>query len=770
MIFCPCGNTFPARQHLERHGPRQAPDHPELMQMYGDSRSRPEEFEMALTRTTTFSRNADIPTKAPDAGSIRVEHGNAASKPSVHPTAGQTAEPAQYTRGAVTSINEASPSSGGPRSSTPSDTDSEPPTSPSEIKVSTLELISLQHGIDAEQCAREQPSAPEAKEIMEIADQEWPLNEIVDAKIVDNERRLRVRWADSYIHPRYLHRRADGMQYVLIGAQQWEVEHCEEIPTDDNDLRLCIVRWMPTWMPELELRNARGLIDAFDEQARLKAIDRQLNPVKDESPVPELAITQGSRDVQWMGQGEVDEVPYGISGLRFDPQLDREYSGEEFREVLARELKDLRPPYSLWQPEMDQRRLTFRPAYVNRGNPFDLVRREKRRAVMDYICGIEQERQCAHCEGGAGPFPKCVVASNSLNGACANCACSSSAKRCNFHGESESTYSPYSAKLTAVAVHEHWEASRRQLLTPPASSPLTEGVIDIVDDIEYDDDESLSHAERPVDQHRRSSNASANENSERANLSDLTDQELSVVEQTNTARPGQRLSGHSQRSVANGRNGSPIAGDAAGDVSSMRPPLHPSQPSKRPRPSNEERSSFREVENGTSLPLRPAKSPRVSGDPVSSVVRQAQASFCNSSALAIWREDSYRHPGCSQDLEAPCTEFAWSTDFNMSNRSIRQAADRISSGNPFGRSEASHAEVQYILRRCPCTFTQSFRESWEDWTHHTAVGVSQEEFISQFYCYRLNEAMQRFCGDAGEESFSEYEIVRMDGKDIIVID
>lgn len=346
---------------------------------------------------------------------------------------------------AVPSTTEIAPSS----PSTPTNTDLKPPSSPSEVKVSTLELISQRHGIDAEQCSRELPSAPEAMEIMEIMDQEWPVNEIVDAKIVDNERRLRVRWADSYFHPMYLHRRrADGMWYALIDGKQWEVECFEEIITEDDDLKLCIIHWMPTWMPERELGNAQELIDAFDQEPRLKLIEQPSDFVERQSSVSETLSPRASQDGEWVDWDEVGEGQPGIPALRFVPQLDKEYPGAEVREVLARELKDVRPPYSLWQPNMDQRTLAFRPEYVRRGNPFDLIRREKRRAVMDYICGVEQERPCEHCENGSGPFPKCVVAANSLNGACANCACSSSAKRCNFHGQCESTIFLSGAELT----------------------------------------------------------------------------------------------------------------------------------------------------------------------------------------------------------------------------------------------------------------------------------------------------------------------------------
>lgn len=334
------------------------------------------------------------------------------------------------------------------------DVDDHAPPSPSEIRVSTLRMISKKHGIDAEQCAQESPSAPKVVEIMEIQDmeiqdREWPLNGIVDSKMNGNERMLLVHWSDSYFHPQYIHQRVNGCHYVLIdGVEEWDVHSFEEIGAEDDSLRLCLIKWVHTWKPEYELENAPDLVKAFDEKREREQAARRIpsfQPINRRSP--NFAAAVGVQEDALEDLEQVEDDAFEVVAMRFKPEAGKSYRGGDFRNMFARMSWDTREPFNLWRPEADRRALTFRPQFVLKGREYNLQRQERRRAIYDYICGIEQEQQCENCEAGNGPFPKCVVALNSHNGACANCACGATAKICNFHPESEYKRASASAKL-----------------------------------------------------------------------------------------------------------------------------------------------------------------------------------------------------------------------------------------------------------------------------------------------------------------------------------
>lgn len=199
-------------------------------------------------------------------------------------------------------------------------------------------------------------------------------------------------------------------------------------------------------------------------------------------------------------------------------------------------------------------------------------------------------------------------------------------------------------------------------------------------------------------------------------------------------------------------------------------PMLQAQSSKRRHSTDEEPSLPVETGNEESFPFRPAKSTRMTeADSCASGVQNG-AVFCKSSALAIWREDSYRHPGCGSLANAVCIDFAVLAQVNQFDHSSRQAAQRIDSAQPFRRREANPAEVREVLRGCPCSFTQSFHESWEDWTYHTGFECTLEEFLSYFYVDKLNEAMERFQANRVSKPPRHHEIVRIGGKDVIIID
>jgi hypothetical protein len=76
-----------------------------------------------------------------------------------------------------------------------------------------------------------------------------------------------------------------------------------------------------------------------------------------------------------------------------------------------------------------------------------------------------------------------------------------------------------------------------------------------------------------------------------------------------------------------------------------------------------------------------------------------------------------------------------------------QAAARAMSGQHFRASEATDAEVRFIVSKCPCNFVQSFHEAWQTWMelHDGQLDYSKESFLSQHYFKQLSAAMDRFC-------------------------
>lgn len=280
---------------------------------------------------------------------------------------------------------------------------------------------------------------------------------------------------------------------------------------------------------------------------------------------------------------------------------------------------------------------------------------------------------------------------------------------------------------------------------------MPERSTDAIDEVEHVQNHASSRPESPIDWQRIASSAAIVEKSDCDSSPDLSDEGLSDIEGASSVDMFL------------------VRGVTTDDPAPVGSPIRLSRHPKRPPPSDDEIFFTDDVE-GSNLPLRPPKALRASGSPASSAARAPEATFCRSSALAIWREEAYRHPACNQDPEAACTAFVSYMPMDFSGLSKRQIADRILSGPPFKAGEAKHAEVRYILRHCPCSFTQSLREAWECWTHHTGFEFTQERFVSQFYDYRLNEAVERFCQSEDKENVCEYEVVHMDDKVVIVIE
>ena len=311
-----------------------------------------------------------------------------------------------------------------------------PPCSPTEIKVSTWRS---EAGQISSKSAYQTPQEHSGQPFNQIKDQEWPIKEIIGARTKGNEREFEISWNESVFHKIYLNKSEDGKYFVLIEGVKWDIDSHEIVESTDEMLESCIIKWPATWKPERELLNARELINEFDrreaERAAAKTSDEprdSIKPVSGSLPLPQLMQPEALEDWE-----HVPHLPNKVPAMRFKPQAMEKYHGSDFREAFARDLDVSHSFLKHWQPEMDQRGLIFRRRFVDSGREFDLGRGERRRAIFDYICGVEQHRQCEACESGLGPFPKCVVSRSSSRGACANCACGSSSKKCNFHHESK---------------------------------------------------------------------------------------------------------------------------------------------------------------------------------------------------------------------------------------------------------------------------------------------------------------------------------------------
>lgn len=68
-------------------------------------------------------------------------------------------------------------------------------------------------------------------------------------------------------------------------------------------------------------------------------------------------------------------------------------------------------------------------------NPLDLTRTPNVDAVLIYLFGKEADTPCIRCTKGYGIFDGCIVEKSMVSGACANCAYSSQARRCNLRGK-----------------------------------------------------------------------------------------------------------------------------------------------------------------------------------------------------------------------------------------------------------------------------------------------------------------------------------------------
>ena len=141
-----------------------------------------------------------------------------------------------------------------------------------------------------------------------------------------------------------------------------------------------------------------------------------------------------------------------------------------------------------------------------------------------------------------------------------------------------------------------------------------------------------------------------------------------------------------------------------------------------------------------------------------------EASFCVSTARAIWREESYRHRNdrCGKNLDNACQEFDVYESVCFPEIERNRVASRVMDPSPFKVGMASDAEVRYVLHKCPCSFMESFNEAWRSWDYeNAAMGVTKETFVSNLYSDKLNEAKDRFCPSTHHDAA---------GKEIIAID
>jgi hypothetical protein len=172
--------------------------------------------------------------------------------------------------------------------------------------------------------------------------------------------------------------------------------------------------------------------------------------VYEHSPSP---VTLRGRDASSEADDPYDSQPH-ISKLMFSPQPRADYA-PGLRELIERTMGAECLALKKWPGQNDKRPLLYALEYTAKGIVFDITRPEKLNAAFAQIAGERQWRPCDCCQKGNGPFLGCVVATNFANGACANCACSWHARKCNFHVKCKSQHIFHELPVNAVQQREN---------------------------------------------------------------------------------------------------------------------------------------------------------------------------------------------------------------------------------------------------------------------------------------------------------------------------
>jgi hypothetical protein len=329
-----------------------------------------------------------------------------------------------------------------------------PPSSPSEIRVLKFQAINAKGNADIQRHAPERPSA---RGIVNSLNREYTLDHLANSQIVGGERFFEVCWKDSVIEDKYINFPEGGGCFVLIDGEPWVAKDYTQIEGGESDVMHFKLQWPTTWKAERELEHARELIEEFENrksgrEAAAESPDHVHNSIERFTPVPESEPASSDEAEEAMADFEPEEMQrYKIPILRLQPTLGVEYSAADFREVIARTSGDSRPALKRWARAQDERAVIFRRSYIERGQGYDLGRTERAHAVFAQTSGEEQQRPCECCVNELGPFVECIVAPEFSGGACANCAVSTTAKRCNFHRECKSSSTRSNAKLIVLS-------------------------------------------------------------------------------------------------------------------------------------------------------------------------------------------------------------------------------------------------------------------------------------------------------------------------------
>ena len=186
-----------------------------------------------------------------------------------------------------------------------------------------------------------------------------------------------------------------------------------------------------------DLQNAQEAIEEFEaELLRRRHGSEVASSSTDARPSIESGETLPPVDLACSRQGTISHVIF-----QPQPRLDYRLA---WREAVQKSEGEDSLVLEQFPQEQDKRPLLLRSAFCNRGR-FNGTRPEMKRAAFVLISGIEQRRQCECCQKLQGPFTKCVVAANTTQGPCANCA-STKGRKCNFHPNCKSRRYPF-AKL-----------------------------------------------------------------------------------------------------------------------------------------------------------------------------------------------------------------------------------------------------------------------------------------------------------------------------------
>ncbi|KAK5173326.1 uncharacterized protein LTR77_002007 [Saxophila tyrrhenica] len=627
---------------------------------------------------------------------------------------------------------------------------------------------------------------------------DWPVSRILQHREDHGDFYL-LEWEPTAIASRFISRRDDGRLFVSISSEAERedayISAWNHTPDLDDDDRVYLVRWTPTWEQRGQLKLAEEKLREFEE----------------------CHFVRGTR-------GRPAEVEK-LDSLQFVPE-----DGKDHRLALRNKVSSVGGALSKilarYHDEHDRRPLLFRPGRLRKVNA---ARQCTLRALLAHVRGIRQTWKCHCCENGQGNLPECVVVQGEFGDGCTNCAISAADwTRCEYHQRFAGD------RWIADEADTDGLPCPRNLLTPPSSAINRAGAGHIADDspgslirFPYHEPASPSSdpeytaaspsyssaiASSPLDMRSKRKHALDGDQPAGAgnfphsgpndHVTDFQVHNESLEDRTKRRHiPGTNMlsatnnpahprastlpSNLSSEELAQADN--PRRDFALESISHSGPSLQPhkhspvSDTSSPTLPAvSKKRACTSDVDTAllsstsSSAPAHLQHTPQKRRCTSTSQQAYRLAARRDRAAQRAARRDAARpvlvalqalalencrHPGCKERCEDEKEGHACRDRVDKPNDRCHRV---VRSDQLFGRGEASVKQVCGVLRELPCSLTKALHDAWEhaQLHHDLAHDETKENWIARERWEVLNMAVARFCPAAARpRSDQERDVV-----------